>query len=202
VAKHFHTNSIHFISFLVASFAVVRDMHFGPADFILIDIGGEVTEISMVKKNLLRESTSYPLGYNVVIREIAKLFKRNFDEAKSLFALYQSGHIEEKEKQKVEFIIKETKDKWLGQFQSSLANLSHDISVPATLFVTIHPKVAPFFIELIRSEQFNQYTLTQSKFKVILLGPDTLHNSVTFRDSADLDVFLMINSTYINRFLK
>src|SRR3989344_3628965 len=62
LSRHFHRKQVKFSSFLMASFTVVRDMYVHQDDFLLVDIGGEVTDISMVKKNLLRESMSYPMG--------------------------------------------------------------------------------------------------------------------------------------------
>jgi cell division ATPase FtsA len=55
IAKHFYFRQIKFSSFAMASFAVVRDMH-AQENFLLINVGGEVTDISMVKKNTLQES--------------------------------------------------------------------------------------------------------------------------------------------------
>ena len=50
IGKHFYSQNIKFASFAVASFAVARDLFVNQDSFLLIDIGGEVTDISMIKK--------------------------------------------------------------------------------------------------------------------------------------------------------
>ncbi len=198
--KHFHKRQVKFCSFLMASFTVVRDMYLHQEDFLLVDIGGEVTDISMVKKNMLRESVSYPMGRNFIVRNIAEFLNINFDEAKSIFSLYKDGHAEQKVKEEIEPVISSSKSEWLKKFQASLANLSNDISVPATIFITIEKEFADFFSDIIKTEQFNQYTLTESKFQVIFLNTERLHGIAIFEEDAIRDTFLIINAIYINRF--
>lgn len=202
VFKHFHERDIVFSSFLMASFGVIRDMYREQKDFLLVDIGGEVTDISMVKDQVLSESVSYPMGINSVIRTISISLNCTLDIAKSLFALYKEGHMEEKEKEKIEPIINNIKSFWLKQFQSSLSSLSHDISIPATIFLTLDREYADFFTEIIKTEQFSQYTLTESKFKIIFLNTDTLHGVATFENDTIRDPFLILDTVFINRFSK
>ena len=201
IARHFHTHKVIFSSFLMASFTVMRDMHLHQDDFILVDIGGEITDISMIKKSALRESVSYPIGSNLIIRNMVSMFGFSFHEAKSYLSLYKDGHAEEKVQKRLEPIIGNFKTKWLAQFQSSLANLSNDISIPAAIFFTCESKFANFFNEIIKTEQFSQYTLTQSKFQVNFINTAMLHKIISFGNNAIRDTSLTIDAIYINRFL-
>ena len=67
--------------------------------------------------------------------------------------------------------------------------------------MSLQKNLADFFTETIKSEQFNQYTLTESKFKVVFLGNQTLNDTVSFKENVIRDSFLMIETVYINRFL-
>jgi len=98
-------------------------------------------------------------------------------------------------------VINKLKSQWLAKFQESLINLSNDISIPSTIFLTVDQALADFFIETIKSEQFNQYTLTESKFKVVFLGTQALHGIALFQENVIRDPFVIIESIYVNRFL-
>ncbi len=201
ISKHFHTKNIKFSSFLMASFAVVRDLFINQEDFLLIDISGEVTDISIVKKDTLSESISYPLGRNFMIRGIAGALDCSLDEAKSFLSLYKDGHALESFEKKLEPVINQLKNEWLKVFQESLVNLSNDISIPATVFITIDQGFADFFSEIIKNEQFNQYVLSESKFKITFLGTEALHGIASFQENVIRDPFMILESVYINRFL-
>lgn len=201
IFQHFHTKEVKFFSFLMASFTVVRDLYHDQHDFLLVDIGGEVTDISMVKKDLLQESVSYPIGRNFMIRGLAEKLGCDLDEAKTMLSMYKDEHADADVVKKIEPVLNNLKGEWLRRFQTSLANLSKDISIPATIFITVDKEYADFFSDIIKTEQFNQYTLTESKFQIIFLNTEKLHGVAIFEDSAIRDTFLIIDAIYINRFL-
>lgn len=202
IARHFHFKEIIFTSFVMAFFTVIRDLYSDQDDFLLVDIGGEVTDISIVKKNILREAVSFPIGRNSVVRGVAYESKYSLDEAKSSVSLLKDDHAEDLMVKKFEPIINKLKMEWLQKFQESLSTLSHDISVPHTIYMAIDKDFVGFFSEIIKTEQFNQYTLTDSKFEVIVLNAEILQELVSFEGGTLRDPFLIISSIYINRFLK
>lgn len=201
ISKCFHFNQIKFSSFMLSSFTVVRDMHIQKENFLLLDIGGEITNISMVKKNILRESISFPMGRNFFTRGVASSLGCTLSEASSLISLLQDGHAEEKVADKISLTMEQLRKEWLKNFQESLANLSNDISIPATIYMTTTKDLADFFKETIKAEQFNQYTLTESKFEINFLNTQTFHGLSVFEDDTVRDPNLIIDSIYINRFL-
>ncbi|MEK7539103.1 MAG: hypothetical protein AAB595_00460 [Patescibacteria group bacterium] len=201
IKEYFHRGEIKFSSFALSSFAVVRDMYTHSENFLLINIGGELTDISIIKKNILHESISFPLGLNFMIRGVATASHSSLNEAKSLISLFKDGHATGTVAKKLDPAINKLKMEWLNEFQASLSNLSNDIFVPATIYLTVDKEMATFFSETIKAEQFNQYTLTESKFEVIFLGVEVFHGLTIFEENIIRDPFLIINSIYINRFL-
>lgn len=201
IGKYFHFKKIEFSSFILSFFTVVRDMYPKQENFLLVDISGEVTDISMVKKNTLRESMSFPLGRNFLTRGVALDLGCTLNEADSLISLFKDGHAEESIAKKLTLILNKLRTEWLKKFQESLANLSKDISIPSTIYIAVDKDLVDFFSETIKSEQFSQYTLTQSKFEVIFLNTELLHKIVEFKENVIREPFLIIDSIYINRFL-
>lgn len=201
ISGRFHLRPLRFSSFAMASFAVARGLHLERENFLLIDINGEVTDISMSKKNVLRESISFPLGYNFLIRGVASDLNCSLEEAGSLVSLFNDGHAEESITKKLALSVERLRAEWLKKFQESLANLSNDLSVPATIYLTIDKNLCEFFSEAIKKEQFSQYTLAESKFEVIFLNTQILHGLAAFEEDTVRDPFLIINSIYINNFL-
>ena len=201
IRKNFSFKEIKFSSFPLSSFAVVRDIYAHEEDFLLINIDGEITDISMIKKNILHESISFPLGVNFLTREVASLSDFSIGEAKSFVSLLKDEHASKSVVKKFDPVIDKLKMEWLRKFQESLSNLCNDISIPATIYLLIDREMADFFSEVIKNEQFNQYTLTNSKFKIIFLGAEVFHGMAFFEENVVRDSFLIINSIYINRFL-
>jgi len=201
IGKFFHHKQIGFSSFELSSFAVVRDVFTKQENFLLVDVGGEVTNISMVRKNILRESITFPIGFNFLIRGVATSLGCTLAEASSMISLFEAGHAEETVAKKVSLLMDQIKIGWLKSFQDALANISNDISIPSTIYLTTDNEFADFFTQTIKAEQFNQYTLTESKFGITFLNTEILHNLATFKGPAIRDPNLIIDSIYVNRFL-
>jgi hypothetical protein len=202
IIRHFNVPEIKFTSFAMASFAVARDMFVNLESFLLVNIGGEVTDISMVKKEVIRESISFPIGENFIVRRLAKVLKTTFDEAQSFMTIYNEGHMADTLLKKVDPVVTEIRTEWLRNFQESLRNLTNDISIPATIFITVNKDLADFFSKTIKTEQLNQYTLTESKFRMLFLSIESLHGIAIVKDDVVRDPFLIIESIYINQFLR
>jgi hypothetical protein len=132
---------------------------------------------------------------------VSKNLGCTLSEANSLISLYKDEHADETLTSKLGPIMDQLKNEWLKNFQDSLSNISHDISIPATIYIAIDKDLADFFSETIKTEQFNQYTLTESKFEVIFLSTQILHGRALFDESAVREPFIIIDSIYINRFL-
>src|SRR3989344_3417574 len=202
IGRHFGHENIKFSSFIIASFTVARDVFINQENFLLVNIGGEVTDISMIKKDVLRESISFPMGCNFLIRNIADKLDISLEESKTYLSLYKDGHMEETILKKVEPAITLAKNEWLKNFQEFLSKLTNDISIPSTVFVTVDPHLSLFFSDTIKNEQFNQYILTESKFRVVFLGAQALHGIVNIKEEETRDPAVIIVSIYINRFLR
>ncbi|MBP9839423.1 MAG: hypothetical protein KBC44_00385 [Candidatus Pacebacteria bacterium] len=201
VFKYFHEREVKFSSFMMTSFAVARDVFVNQDNFLLVNIGGEMTDISMIKKDTLNESISFPLGRNFIIRGVAEKMGIPLVDAQAYLSLYKDEHADPTTKAKLDPIVGKLKKEWVDKFQIALANISTDISIPATIFITVDSYLTEFFSEIIKTEQFNQYTLTESKFRVVFLGTQALHGIAMFENDATRDPFLIIESIYINRFL-
>ena len=201
IGKYFYFKQIKFSSFVLSFFTITRDMYLKQGNFLLVDIGGEVTDISMVKKNNLRESVSFPLGCNFLTRGVATGLGCALSEADSFISLFRDGHAEESIAKKLALILNKLRTQWLNKFQNSLTNLSNDISIPSTIYIVIDKDLVNFFSETIKTEQISQYTLTESKFEVIFLNTELLRGIVAFKENVFCEPSLIIDSIYINRFL-
>lgn len=200
IGRHFNSKNIKFCSFGMASFAMARDMFSHQDDFILVDIGGEVTDMSMVKKDILFTSSSFPHGRNFIIRGVAATLDISLGEAKSFISLYKDGHASDSVKKKLDSVVNKLKAEWLKNFQECLADISKGSSIPVSILVTADKDLADFFVEIIKSEQLNQYALSETKFKITLLGTEAFHSFATFKENVVRDSFLALESVYTNRF--
>ena len=193
ITRRYHA-PIKYSSFLIASFAVTRDFFPEANNYILVDIGGEVTDVSLVRNGSLFQSVSFPHGCNFVLRKLSNGLKRSTAEAVSICTLYMEGKIEDSIKDTCTTILNEVKTTWTESFQKALFSVSNDLSVPDTVFLSVGTSIAPWFIETIRHEDFHQYTRVEKEFKVIVLNAELFHDHLSFGEGVYRNPFLMIET--------
>ncbi len=202
IGRYLHFKNIKFSSFIFSSFTTLRDVFPKEEDFIFMDIGGEITEIGMVKKDILLESVSFPYGKNFILRSLSKKIGHDIDHTKSLFNLYLQGHLEKKNSEKIKKELDILSLEWLKQLGISLNALSSHILLPHTVFLLVEQDMISFFGDIIKKEESNQYTKTISKFKIIPIDTKILHGQVIFEKETKRDVPIITQSIYINRYNK
>ena len=196
----FKISRVSFMPFLSPLFTVRRDLFPEQNDFLVMDIGGEVTDIALVRNGALCDWLSFPLGKNFFIRSIAIGLRRTKEEADSLFSLYLDHRIEQKIYRKIDHFVQIAKEEWVNYFQKSLYQLSRDLSLPSTIFLTVDDNIAVFFEDLIRGEKFTQYHLTSAKFDVKVLSAKLLHRFCDFAYTVEeRDPFLILESIYLRK---
>ena len=192
--RKFFNIPINFSSFLLSSFIVTRDLFIDKNNFLLIDISGEITDVSVIKNDILLESISFPLGRNFVIRGIMSGFNKNREESTSLLRMYNGAKLTEEITKKIDKILENSRKKWLKEFQTSVVDISDNLIMPDTIFLTADDDIIHWFKENIEKEEFSQYTLTEKKFNIILLDNLPLSDYCSISEETSCDPFLIMES--------
>lgn len=196
VSKHFHARSTVFHSFPLLAFSTIRDIFVEANDFLFLDISGEVTDISIIRGDVLLETVSFPLGKNFLVRRIASALNTLPDEAGSLLRLYGEGKTDEATKMKIQTIFVTARIEWLRFFTESLANLSKDLALPHKIFFTADSDVALWFAQAMENEELSRYTFTDEPFSVTVFDTPILSGFSSVASDAPKDPFLLLEAIF------
>lgn len=203
IRKAFHGKVLHFSSFPFASFVTVRDI-FHEKNFLLMDISGEVTDISVVRDNILQETVSIPLGKNFLIRKIASETGSTFQEAVSEFHMTDNSEGEEHDEKKIKKAMEKAGKEWLFECQNVLSPVVERQEIlPHDVFVTADEDVSAWFIGNIQelgSPSFS-LTLTSDTFNARHLNAPFLASFCELESGITRDSFLMVESLFAKRFI-
>lgn len=200
VLRIFH-NNIEFSSFSLASFVAIRDI-FNESNFLSIDITGEVTDVSMVKNNVLMKNTAFPLGRNFLIRRIASGLNTTVEEAISLFSMFNEDKNDPLTSDKLSKILTEAKKEWIASFTEVLHLFSRDFSVPYSVFITADNDVQEWFMSAINEENFGQFTLINNEFEIKILNEKLMSKFCSIKSDDILkDPFIILEAMFIERII-
>ena len=185
---------IMFSTFLSMTYLVARDFFPHQENYILADIGGEVTDISFVKENGLQQSFSFPQGKNFILRRLSEGLKREIHECETLWQLHAEGKTEGPVKDMCTNILLAAKNEWQTLFQKALYTASRDLYVPDTILLTVDDSVSMWFSNAIKDEQFHQNALAGKEFRIVFMNSSLFNSILSFGPKVDRNASVMIET--------
>jgi len=193
LSQTFHHIPITFSSFVLSSYIAVRDRYVVPDSYLLLDIGGEITDVAIITKGVLKASISFPFGRQTFFKYMCTKLDIELRDAEELFKLYSANTLSESKREKVEPLFKSIENSWGEEFRRAISSLPHTLTLPSTIFLTANLDIRDWFVDVIRNEPFIQSMVADHKATVVVLeGPEFL-TMCSVKDGT-CDPFLMIEA--------
>ena len=162
---------IEFHSFSMAIFSVMRDIYSRSDAFLVVNVGGQISEVLFVKENVLLESASFPIGRNNFLRGLSSA--GHAPSAASLARLHSEKAITPEETESFARNAGLVKESWLGYFRKSLIAMASEFYLPETVFLLADRSISAPVAEAISGEKFSQMTFTESPFNIFYIAPES-----------------------------
>lgn len=198
IIKITHHDRIEFHSFAFAAFSVLRDRLGEMASFLIIDVSGEITDVSVVTLGVLTEVTSFPLGRNSLVRQIAANLKTAYAEADSLLRLYISGGTGGEANNRLAKEVAKVKENWLAKMRETLAGALESNILPEQVYVIGDDRTAKIFMDWLTSGDFREFTMSNRPLQIKYLDSSFLnphHN----HEQNTRDVFVLVESLFYDK---
>ena len=114
VAKVFVHTPLRFATSSLVVFKVLSDIIKDKEGFLIIDIGGETTEINIIRNNALEQSASFFKGNNFLFRKVSAALNTFLKETPSIVQAYSRGHRSLESSDKIAAAIKDSTEEWQG----------------------------------------------------------------------------------------
>ncbi len=172
-----------FHSFPYAAFAVFRAYR-DEQSFIIVDVGGEITDIAIVNRDGLFFLGSFPLGTLTLLRSIAG--QGSIADAASRLSLYARSELSAEEEATFGALFVKARQAWSGEYRKLLENAVLEAPVPNTTFLIADKEELKWFERVL--------TEAESPFPIrpIIVTPDFFQSVVSLGQEGSYESFLSI----------
>lgn len=174
-----------FHSLIFSALNTVR-VNFDESSYIIIDIAGEITDISLIRDNIILESISFPLGYRSFVRSLIKKLNLQIDIANSEVSLFFKDELENERKTIFEEVFNKTSHDWSILFTASIKQLSLKYPIPRYINLFTDTEFIKYFDKSIKLSSQEIFGEDQEKFRI-----KTITNQIG--DCKDLFLCVTIN---------
>lgn len=199
VGEVFHRGIDQYHSLAFVSFSALRDIFPEREHFLMCDIGGEITDLSLIKNNLLVETVSFPKGRMTLMREAVSLLKRQPEEVLSMLTLHFEGlRGEDAMTPRLNEIIEQGRKEWLGSFYAAMAELKNRNFLANDIEITAHPLMRQWI-----GPALSFGAAGDMKLNAHFIDAPFLRKFVSFQDPLrQFDSFLGLEAVFAEKILK
>jgi len=197
--KQFPGASLELYSATGVYFSVLRRLFPEERSFIITHIGGETTDVSVVKENAITETISFPLGRNFVIRRLmSEISGVTPSVALSMINVHSNGDAGPKMSQKLQDALSQVESDWIGLFSDSMHDFAKDFFLPTRVFVLAGDNAADTFAGLITNRRLPIRGPGTPPIVAEAIHPSLLRNVVTCAAGEECDPFLSAEIFFLN----
>ncbi len=195
----FHHEKINFLSFASATHLVLRDKYIGENSYLLLDVAGEITDISLIEDGLLRNTASFPFGRKTILKYVSNSLNIDLREALSLLKLYNKGNLFSSHKELITPIIEKVRTEWHNYFNNAVSSIGSSLSIiPRNIFVTSDDDIKDFIIAILNNTENYNILHNNPRYHVNSIESGDLLSVCDFACGYH-DPFIMIDAVAINK---
>ncbi len=165
VSKVFNIKNVWCHSSALSILSVIKNLFPQKEDFIHIDISEEITDIAIVKDNIMTSSVSIPYGRNYFVREISKVLKVSEEVADSMIKMHCSKNNDELASLKLSVAIDAVSKSWLTSITDVLNSFKDKIYVPELIFLIANNDLCFFLKDKLHKQSFEVILLDNNNIK-------------------------------------
>ncbi|MBI4136041.1 MAG: hypothetical protein HY481_00610 [Candidatus Vogelbacteria bacterium] len=189
-----------FHSFPFVLYAVCRDT-FNSGNILLLDFGGEVTEISLMAHNILWETVSFPMGSNFLIRFLIEDSKTEPEEVVSSLKIYGRGGHNKLTSERMAEVLGRAGSEWLKSFKAALATLTETHLGPDQLLAVGDQTITPIMLEWIKGASYQDLLAARKGLRASFLSAARLREHCADLSGPVNDLHLLIEMTFYDKLL-
>ena len=184
IAKVFNIKNVWCHSLSLALLSVIRNIFPQEEDFISIDISEEITDISIVKDNILATSVSLPFGRNHFIRELSQRMSVTEEIADSMIKTHCLKANDKLAALKLSVAMDQASANWIKKIFEVFDGLKEKIYVPETVFLVANLDFSHFLKDKMQKHDFEILLVDNKNIKSSLIQGDLLFKlSLMFLDN-------------------
>lgn len=179
--------SLRLVSIPTAYFYALSAVYDTEQGFLLVDVGGEVSDISLISNGVLERVVTIPLGNNLFLREVAELLHIPLPDAAFMVRRYAEQTLEENRLRQILPLVASFQKIWHARFANVLEHYAKDQEIPSRILF-VGGGVLPFYQESF-TENFLQSLALRKKITMSVLSPSLLEKSFAahqFASSSDM----------------
>ncbi len=204
VLKHTHIPKEKIImhTFPFIEFAAFRDIFINYSDFLIMDISSEVTDITLVRDEVIMQTVTIPSGRNFAMRHIAKSLNTTYELAESTLHLYILEKLDPEHIEKMQSIISDIEKEWSIYLEQALSELDPNYFLPGRIYLTADEDILDLYCKFLKLTKNDQTQNFRKNVDIVNINNKLLSPFYKNASSNVVDSFIAILAIFYSKMMR
>jgi len=191
LADKMHVGNIKAFTFPLVSFGTIRKLFPKEVNYFLVDVAGEMTDVTCVREQIIIGSSPFPTGRNALIRDVAKKMNVSSEIALSHLTMYANDVLEDGVKKELQYVLDIFFADWKRQYMKIIKSLDPVISIGGKVFLSVDCDVSGLFLK-----NLNNVSAVSTN-DVLFLSNELLANEISYGKHIKHDPFIGVETVFL-----
>ncbi len=198
---HIPKENIAIHTFPVVAFSVIRDLFNASGNFLIMDVTGDMSDITLVQDSVILQTVSMPSGRNFILRQISKTFGVSIEIAESMLHLYSTEKIDDVESQKIHDLMAQIESEWAIYFENSLLELSPTLNLPGNFYLMTQKDVSEIYESFLKVSKVDATVTFRKSLNIVKIDENSVKDFFKNESITQVDEFSVFVSLFFKKIL-
>ncbi len=201
IQKGYGDTHIGFTTSPYATFVVARDFLNSGHEFIIVDVGEEITDVAFIKNGLFLYQHSFPTGIYELYRSLVASNIASTTEAGALIESFSQGKLSASTTSAVQKSLDNFGEIWQKAFQQVIDNGGLAMKMASDCYVICDHRFGDFFVSMLKNDLLLRHVSGSTEVLPVAINYELLSTHVSSLDPGNVDETIITASLFALRLL-
>lgn len=190
-------------SCVLSAYTFFRDLYSNKNDFIYVDIGKMITDIYVVRDDVIFGTASFAYGEENILQDSLARTNLSREVFLSYINIGQDKNFQLVSHNNGEDLLKHGFDIWKKKFREILPKICNEVNVPTNMFIIKNNAIPSILVrEMAGRRSITRFEILGTKIKVSSIGERTINDFVTNGRDFVNEPYIKMDLVFIDKMLK
>jgi len=189
-------------SCILSSYSFFRDLYTNRNDFIYVDIGKLITDVYVVRDDVIFGVASIPFGEENIIQTSLSKTSLSRDIFLSHINIGQDNKFDLDSHNRGEDLLKAGFDMWKDRLKDSLVKICTETNIPNNIFIITNSIISSILIKELSNKEKSKLEILGSKIEVSPIAENIINNFVSNGNNFANEPYVKMDLVFLDKVLK
>ena len=187
----------------LSAYTFLRDLYEDKNDFIYVDVGEFITDVSVVRDDVIFGTGSFPFGEKNIIEVAMRQSNIPEEVFKSSLSIMSDKRYDTETTKKTEDLLDKGLEIWENKFKDIISKICTEMNVPNNLFIIPNSLVSNILVkDFARKVEANNFEILDSQMSINTIS-DTVFNSFVINGKVyNNEPYVKMDIIFLDKILK